>query len=109
MAGLSAVKTRDGAVLPCDVLAVAIGTQPRLELARQMGLETGRGIWTDATFQTSDPDIFAAGDAAEVLDPVTGKRGVDSLWSVAIEQGRVAGGYLSGAGACRTVGRHRST
>jgi NADPH-dependent 2,4-dienoyl-CoA reductase/sulfur reductase-like enzyme len=95
---ISAVETRDGALLECDLLAVAIGTQPRLELAQQIGLETGRGIWTDATFQTSDPDIFAAGDAAEVLDPATGKRAVDSLWSVAIEQGRVAGEYLCGVG-----------
>ena len=95
---VSAVKTRDGAVLPCDILAVAIGTQPRLELAHGAGLETGRGIWTDATFQTSDPDIFAAGDVAEVLDPATGKRAVDSLWSVAMEQGRVAGEHLSGVG-----------
>jgi NADPH-dependent 2,4-dienoyl-CoA reductase/sulfur reductase-like enzyme len=95
---VSAIKTRDGAVIRCDILAVAIGTQPRLELAQGAGLETGRGIWTDATFQTSDPDIFAAGDAAEVLDPATGKRAVDSLWSVSIEQGRVAGDYLSGVG-----------
>jgi hypothetical protein len=35
---------------------------------------------------------------AEVLDPATGKRAVDSLWSVSIEQGRAAGGYLSGVG-----------
>jgi NADPH-dependent 2,4-dienoyl-CoA reductase/sulfur reductase-like enzyme len=95
---VSAVKTLDGAVLPCDLLAVAIGTQPRLELAKGAGLETGRGIWTDATFQTSDPDIFAAGDVAEVLDPTTGKRAVDALWSVSIEQGRIAGEYLSGIG-----------
>jgi NADPH-dependent 2,4-dienoyl-CoA reductase/sulfur reductase-like enzyme len=93
---VSAVRTQSGALLECDLLAVAIGTQPRLELAQQMGLETGRGIWTDATFQTSDPDIFAAGDAAEWLDPVTGKRGLDALWSVAIEQGRVTGENLAG-------------
>ena len=95
---ISAVRTLDSAVIRCDLLAVAIGTQPRLELARGAGLETGRGIWTDATFQTSDPDIFAAGDAAEVLDAATGKRAIDSLWSVSIEQGRVAGAYLSGVG-----------
>ena len=95
---VSGVETRDGTVLACDLLAVAIGTQPRLELAQQAGLETGRGIWTDATFRTSDPDIFAAGDAAEVLDPATGKRGLDSLWSVAAEHGRVAGEYLCGLG-----------
>jgi NADPH-dependent 2,4-dienoyl-CoA reductase/sulfur reductase-like enzyme len=95
---LTAVETKTGSVLPCEILAVAIGTQPRLELAKQIGLETGRGIWTDATFQTSDPDIFAAGDAAEVLDPVSGKRGIEALWSVALEQGRVAGGHMSGTG-----------
>ncbi len=93
---VSAVETQTGVVLPCDLLAVAIGTQPRIEVAQQAGLETGRGIWTDDTFQTSDADIFAAGDAAEVLDPTTGKRGLDSLWSVAIEQGRAAGANLSG-------------
>jgi NADPH-dependent 2,4-dienoyl-CoA reductase/sulfur reductase-like enzyme len=93
---VSAVETQGGDMLPCDLLAVAIGTQPRIELAREAGLETGRGIWTDDTFRTSDPDIFAAGDAAEVLDPATGKRGLDSLWSVAIEQGRAAGDNLSG-------------
>jgi nitrite reductase (NADH) large subunit len=93
---VSAVETQTGAVVPCDLLAVAIGTQPRIEVAQQAGLETGRGIWTDDTFQTSHPDIFAAGDAAEVLDPATGKRGLDSLWSVAIEQGRTAGDNLSG-------------
>ena len=93
---VSAVETQAGAVLPCDLLAVAIGTQPRIELAQEAGLETGRGIWVDDTFRTGDPDIFAAGDAAEVLDPATGKRGLDSLWSVAIEQGRAAGDNLSG-------------
>jgi NADPH-dependent 2,4-dienoyl-CoA reductase/sulfur reductase-like enzyme len=95
---VSAVQTQTGALYKCDLLAVAIGTQPRLDLAQPAGLETGRGIWTDATFETSCPDIFAAGDAAEVLDPVTGKRGLDALWSVAIEQGRVAGENLAGGG-----------
>src|SRR3990172_2388213 len=88
---VAAIDTRGGAQLPCDLLAVAIGTQPRLDLARQAGLAAGRGIWTDATFRTSDADIYAAGDAAEVLDPGTGERVLDSLWSVAVEQGRAAG------------------
>jgi len=57
---VSAVETRDGATVSCDMLAVAIGTQPRLELAQEAGLQTGRGIWTDPTFRTSEPDIFAA-------------------------------------------------
>ena len=95
---VAAIETRAGERLACDLLAVAIGTQPRLELARQAGLATGRGLHTDATFQTSDPDIYAAGDVAEVLDPATGARVLDSLWSVAIEQGRAAGENLCGVG-----------
>ena len=77
---------------------MAIGTQPRLELAHLAGLQTGRGIWADATFQTTDRDIFAAGDAAEVLDPETGKPGIDSLWSAALDHGRAAGEQMCGVG-----------
>jgi NADPH-dependent 2,4-dienoyl-CoA reductase/sulfur reductase-like enzyme len=95
---VAAIETRAGGRLACDLLAVAIGTQPRLELAQQAGLATGRGIWTDPTFRTSDPDIYAAGDVAEVLDPATGERVLDSLWSVAIEQGKAAAENLCGVG-----------
>jgi NAD(P)H-nitrite reductase large subunit len=90
------VETKDGQLIACDMLAVAVGTQPRLELAQQMGLQTGRGIFTDEHLETSEPDIYAAGDVAEVLDPATGRRGIDSLWSVAKAQGRVAGANLAG-------------
>jgi NADPH-dependent 2,4-dienoyl-CoA reductase/sulfur reductase-like enzyme len=93
---VEAVETRDGSTFPCEILAVAIGVQPRLELAHGLGLATGRGIWTDERLQTADPDIFAAGDVAEVMDPESGRRGIDSLWSVAIEQGRAAGENMAG-------------
>jgi NADPH-dependent 2,4-dienoyl-CoA reductase/sulfur reductase-like enzyme len=93
---MSAVETKDGERLDSDMLAVAVGTQVRLELAKQIGLETGRGIFTDDTLATTEPDIYAAGDAAEALDPATGRRGIDSLWSVAIAQGRVAGVNMAG-------------
>jgi NAD(P)H-nitrite reductase large subunit len=90
------VETKSGQLIACDMVAVAVGTQPRLELAKQIGLETGRGIFTDEHLRTSAPDIFAAGDAAEVLDPATGKRGMDSLWSVANAQGRLVGANMTG-------------
>lgn len=94
---VAAIETREGERIDCDLLAVAVGVQPRLELAAQAGLETGRAIFTDDSLAASEPDVYAAGDAAEVLDPVTGRRGIDSLWSVAIAQGRIAGANMAGA------------
>jgi NAD(P)H-nitrite reductase large subunit len=91
------VETTSGDQLACELLGVAIGTQARVELAKAAGLDTGRGIWTDATFATSDPDIYAAGDVAEMLDPGSGKRSLEALWSVALAQGRVAGANIAGA------------
>ncbi len=93
---VTGVVTKDGTELRCEMVGVAVGVAPRLELAQQIGLPTGRGIFTGPTFETDVPDVFAAGDVAEVMDPVTGKRGVDSLWSVALEQGRAAGHNMAG-------------
>jgi NADPH-dependent 2,4-dienoyl-CoA reductase/sulfur reductase-like enzyme len=95
---VSAVELSGGRRLTCDLLGVAIGIQPRLELAERAGLATKRGILTDEFFRTSHPDIYAAGDVAEVLDPASGQRVLDSLWSVATEQGRAAGANMAGAG-----------
>lgn len=91
-----AIGTKAGERIPADILGVAVGTQVRLELPQLIGLQTGRGVFTDDHLATSEPDIFAAGDAAEVLDPKTGKRGIDSLWSVAIAQGKIAGENMAG-------------
>jgi NADPH-dependent 2,4-dienoyl-CoA reductase/sulfur reductase-like enzyme len=95
---VAAVELSGGRRLSCDLLGVAIGIQPRLELAVSAGLATRRGILTDEFFRTSDPDVFAAGDVAEVMDPARGEHVLDSLWSVAIEQGRAAGANMAGAG-----------
>ena len=93
------VETDRGLRIDCQILAVAVGIRPRLELARSAGLATGRGIVVDEMMRTSDPDIFAAGDAAEVLDPATGSSTLDSLWWVALSQGRTAGENMAGGQA----------
>lgn len=93
---LVAVETKEGERIPADMLGVAVGTEVRLDLAKAIGLETGRGIFAGEQLTTSEADIFVAGDAAEVLDPYTGRRGIDSLWSVAIAQGKIAGENMTG-------------
>ncbi|HEX5725053.1 MAG TPA: FAD-dependent oxidoreductase [Longimicrobiaceae bacterium] len=96
---LTGVETAAGAVVPCDVLAVAVGVRPRLELAQAAGVETDRGILVDDRLESRTPGVFAAGDVAQVRDPVTGRAELDTLWSSALAQGRAAGLNLAGADA----------
>jgi len=91
------VLTKDGRQIRCRMVGIAIGVGPRLQIAKASGLEVGRGIYTDEYLETSQPDIYAAGDAAEVFEPNLGMRVVNSLWGLAKEQGHVAGLNMAGA------------
>ncbi|MGD8603808.1 MAG: FAD-dependent oxidoreductase [Anaerolineales bacterium] len=83
-------------VLDCQIVAVAIGIRPRLALAQAAGLDTDRGILVDPHMRTSQADLYAAGDVAQVYDPVVGEHVLDSLWWLAREQGRIAGANMTG-------------
>lgn len=61
------ILTQDG-TFEFDVVIVSCGFKPRIELAKQIGLETQRGIRVNQTLQTSDKNIFALGDVAELPD-----------------------------------------
>jgi NAD(P)H-nitrite reductase large subunit len=85
------VDTKDGAEIPCELVAVALGVRPRKELAEAAGLACDRGILVDEYLRTSDEDIFAAGDVAEARESTTGRRTLEVLWNSAVAKGRVAG------------------
>jgi NADPH-dependent 2,4-dienoyl-CoA reductase/sulfur reductase-like enzyme len=99
---VSGVKTKAGATIPCDLVGVAVGVGPRLDLAQAAGLKIEKGVVVDDRMQTSSPGIYAAGDVAQVCDPLTGKPVMDVLWPTARDQGRVAGANMAGV---RTVYR----
>ena len=88
---LTGVETEAGAVIPAELLAYAIGVRPRVELARAAGLAVDKGIVVNSFLETSQPGVFAAGDAAQV-----GSTPLDVLWPTALHQGRVAGANLAG-------------
>ena len=94
---VAGVRLADGKTLRCQMLAYAIGIAPRLDLASAAGVAVERGILTDEFLETNIPGIFAAGDVAQVRDPVTGRRVLDSLWNPAREQGLAAGKNMAGA------------
>ena len=91
-----AVETKDGGTIECRILGVAIGIRPRLGLARSARIEVDRGILVDEFMQTSVEGIFAAGDVAQVYDPVSGEYRLDSLWWAARQQGETAGSNMAG-------------
>lgn len=94
---LTGVETQAGENVPCQVLAVAIGVRPRMDLAVSAGLMTKKGVLVNEFLQTSMPDIYAAGDVAEVCDSKSATTTLDVLWPIALAHGRIAGANMTGA------------
>jgi NADPH-dependent 2,4-dienoyl-CoA reductase/sulfur reductase-like enzyme/rhodanese-related sulfurtransferase len=92
------VLTKSGKAHPADMVILAIGVRPETGLAKMAGLEIGErgGIRVDEQMRTSDPDIFAVGDAVEVKDFVTGEWSLIPLAGPANRQGRIAADVIAG-------------
>jgi NADPH-dependent 2,4-dienoyl-CoA reductase/sulfur reductase-like enzyme/rhodanese-related sulfurtransferase len=90
---LTAVKLQNGTEIPCQLAVVAIGVRPNVRLAKDAGLNIGGlgGIITNEYMQTSDPDIYAAGDCCEVKNIISGKSVLAPYGDLANLQGRVVG------------------
>jgi hypothetical protein len=86
---------------PADIVVLGIGVRPDTDLAKAAELEIGAlgGIRTDERMLTSDPDIFAVGDAVEVRDFVTGEWSLVALAGPANRQGRIAADVIAGRDA----------
>lgn len=80
----------DGEMVPADLVLVGVGAIPNTDLAEQAGLEVQNGILANASLATSAPDVFAAGDVANVMHPVLAERLRSEHWSNAINQGKAA-------------------
>ena len=90
--GSHSVKLDNGKLLDADMVLLSIGVRPTLQLAKDAGLEIGEagGLLVNAQLQTSDPDIFAAGDMVEIEHRVNGKKVRIPLAGPANRQGRIA-------------------
>lgn len=88
----------DGARLTCDLAVLSVGVRPETRLAREAGLALGPtgGIQVDDQMRTSDPHIFAVGDAVEIRDFVSGDPAVIPLAGPANRQGRIAAEVILG-------------
>jgi NADPH-dependent 2,4-dienoyl-CoA reductase/sulfur reductase-like enzyme/rhodanese-related sulfurtransferase len=90
---LCSVKLQNGTEIPCELAVVAIGVKPNIKLAQEAGLEIGSlgGIAVNEYMQTSDPDIYAAGDCCEIKNIITGKNVLAPYGDLANLEGRVVG------------------
>jgi 3-phenylpropionate/trans-cinnamate dioxygenase ferredoxin reductase subunit len=90
------VRLGDGRTIDCDAVLVGVGVAPRTGLAEAAGLETDNGILVDGTLRASAPDVFAAGDVANVLHPFYGRRVRVEHWASALNQGPAAARNMLG-------------
>lgn len=89
-----------GEEISSDVIVVATGVKPRIELAVEAGLEIEEGrVRTDPSLRTSAGRILAAGDIAYALNPAAGRPLAVEHWGEALAQGEVAGQVLAGVDA----------
>ena len=97
-AGSISTSLADGRVLKSDLVMLSIGVAPESALARETGLELGLhgSIKVDAHMRTSDPDIYAVGDAVEVTNVVSDSPALIALASPANKQGRIAADNICG-------------
>ena len=92
------VLTSSGKRHSADIVILAIGVRPETALAKMAGIEIGQrgGIRVDEHMRTTNPDIFAVGDAVEVRDFVTGQWTLIPLAGPANRQGRIAADVIAG-------------
>jgi NADPH-dependent 2,4-dienoyl-CoA reductase/sulfur reductase-like enzyme/rhodanese-related sulfurtransferase len=105
--GASAIEGKDGKVcrvvtpkrtLEADLVVMAVGVRARSELAQEAGLLVSAmgNIMVNERLQTSDPNIYAAGDCIEVKNSITGKGSIAPMGSLANKEGRIVGDNIAG-------------
>ena len=90
--------TGKGERIRCLAVVVATERIPAIGFLSGSGVKTGTGIVVDDHFRTSVPNIYAAGDCAELFDEETKTTRINFGWRSALKQGRLAGENMAGAG-----------
>ncbi len=88
----------NGKEIPAQIVVVATGVRPNVELAEKAGLKIGEtgAIWVNEYMQTSDERIYAGGDCVETTNLITGRKVIAPFGDVANKQGRVIGENITG-------------
>lgn len=93
---VKAVVLNSGKKLNADFVVIAVGIKPNVEIAQQSSINVNNGIVVNEYLQTNHPDIYAAGDVANILDPISGKRRRIEHWNNAEYSGKLAARNMLG-------------
>ena len=85
-----------GEQVQCDLVIIAIGVIPRMELVMGTDLKTNKGILVDKSMRTNVSDVYASGDVAEAYDFVLNENRLLPLWPLAVLEGKIAGSNMAG-------------
>ena len=95
---VTTVVTDKGDEIPADAVIVGVGIRPNVELAEAAGLAVDNGVLVDARLQTTDPDVYAAGDVANAHNPLLGRNIRVEHWANALNGGPAAAKSMLGKG-----------
>jgi len=91
-----AVRTREGNRMECELVGLTAGVRPNTELLRNTAIETGRGVLVDWSLRTSTPDVYAAGDCAELVTPEGERNVIQQVWYTGKMQGQLVADVICG-------------
>jgi 3-phenylpropionate/trans-cinnamate dioxygenase ferredoxin reductase subunit len=95
--GVEIVTLESGEGLPCDMVVIGVGVEPVTDVVDGSQIALDNGIVTDAQLRTTAPDVFAAGDVANAVSPVFGRRLRVEHWDNALKSGAAAARNMLGA------------
>lgn len=93
---VGALRTTSGERIECQLVGLTAGVSPNLDLLAGSGIASGRGVRVDRALRTSAPDVWAAGDCAEIADGQAERGLVQQVWYTGRAQGRAAAESMAG-------------
>ncbi len=93
---LTSVRLKSGKELPADIAVITIGMRPNIEFLLDSSIKVDKGVLVDMNMKTNNPNIFAAGDVAQIYDPLYDCPKLHPTWGNAKKQGKIAAVNMTG-------------
>ena len=90
------VRLKSGDEMECQIVGITTGVEPNIAFLKDSGIEIDKGILVNDSLETNFPNIYAAGDCAQMRETVRGRKPIEAVWYVGRMMGEVAGANLGG-------------